>query len=102
MKELTIELDRILSSASEGIRLADDVIEQLRSHDRVHLDFAFVQFMTPSFTNALVMSLLHVLSADDFAARVEFDNTSERIEASLQRSQQRFEAGIRLSGQQLV
>ena len=97
-----IHLDRILKSAGDGLELAHEILSDLQLHESVALDFSQTEFITPSFTNALVLTLVHALGTDVFKERVCLSGVSSSVRSSLDRSVQRYERGIRLSSQHAV
>lgn len=97
MFDLPVQFDRALNSAPQGRELAERVMQELRSADRVRIDFAGVERMTPSFANAFVMLLM-----DDHLEQVVMENRSPNVQAAIARSRSRYLQGIRLSIQRPV
>lgn len=94
-----LRLERVLQTATRGCELAREVNEALAAHKQVRLDFASVEYMMPSFTNAFVMSVANEAGIEVFGEGVVLENCSERLKASLMKSLDRFRAGVRLSNQ---
>ncbi len=88
-----------LRSANAGTTLAEQILDLLAAGERVRVDFASVQIMTPSFTNALVMRLLARHAVPDLRDRCEFVNRSQHVIAEMNHAVRRFQSGIRLSSQ---
>ena len=90
----------LLHSAEAGCRLADDLVSMLNSSsDTLEIDLSRVDRMTPSFANALVMTLLHAVSREIIRERVRFVNAQPIVIAAINSSIRRFDSGIRLSTQ---
>lgn len=88
-----------LRSADYGASLAEDFIAALADFDRLIVDFAEVEIMTPSFTNALVMRLLERLPLSELQQRCIFENRSQHVIRAMNRAVTRYQSGIRLSSQ---
>lgn len=90
-----------LRSASEALNTAQDIVAHLRSAERVRIDFAAVEMMSPSFANAFVMTLLEQFTVDQLRARCEFANRNDVVIAAMNRAVQRYQSGIRLTSQRM-
>jgi hypothetical protein len=90
-----------LRSASEGLEMAREIIARLRNAERFRVDFAAVEMMSPSFANALIMTLLEQFSVDQLRANCEFANRTEVVIDAMNRAAQRYQSGIRLTTQRL-
>lgn len=90
-----------LRSASEGLEMAREIVAQLRNGERVRVDFAAVEMMSPSFANTLVMTLLEQFSVDQLRANCEFANRADVVIEAMNRAVQRYQSGIRLTTQRL-
>lgn len=88
-----------LRSASMGESLADQVTEALRQADTVRVDLACVEMMTPSFANALVMTLLDRFPLATLQTRCAFVNRAEPVIDVMNRAVRRYQSGIRLTAQ---
>lgn len=100
MPELfVITLEPVLNSASAGLELATRILESARDGSTVALDFIQVERMTPSYANALVMTLLHAHSLQWLRENVILVHRDERITRAMNDSVKRYENGIRLNNQ---
>lgn len=99
MTPVTFQLEGVLNSAQEGLRLAETVAVQLRDRRTVALDFASVDRATPSFANAFVMTLLGEFTPDYLRERCLMLNCAPHVGAQFAKSVQRYRDGIRLSNQ---
>jgi len=93
---------RAMNSATAGLELARDVLCCLRSDESVLIDLEAVERVTPSFANALIMTLLAEIPRVELAARAPIVNASPSVAQSLAESARRYEAGIRLSSQRAI
>lgn len=99
---ITIQLQsNALRSASEALDTAREILAHLREAERIRIDFAVVEMMSPSFANALVMTLLEQFTVDQLRARCEFANRNDVVIAAMNRAVQRYQSGIRLTTQRL-
>lgn len=96
---LTWPLEPNLNTSETAIQLANAVLEAVHAGEVVRLDFADVQVMTPSFANALVMTLLATTSIDDLRSKCDMANRSSHVIENMNLAVKRFQAGIRLSSQ---
>ena len=93
-------LSSSLASAENGQELAHGILRALQfSSEPVTLDFADVQLLTPSFANAMVMTLLARLTLDELRSRCLMVNRQAFVVESLSSAARRFADGIRLSNQ---
>ena len=91
-----------LNSATDGLKYAEDVVAQLRISDEpIHVSFADIDRVTPSFANAFVMTLMEQLGLDRMKTHVRVVDAAPHIVATLAKSVQRYQSGIRLSTQRL-
>lgn len=88
-----------LRAASGGVSLAEEMAEKLRHGESARVDLAAVEIMTPSFANALVMTLLDHVSLADLRDRCSFVNRSDAVVDAMNRAVQRYQNGIRLTTQ---
>lgn len=93
-----INLNRVLTSASNGLRTAEEVLRLLRENDQVIVNLRAVESMTPSFANAFLMTLLETLGSS-IGSRVVLSNAPPRIADILTRSEKWYNSGIKLSTQ---
>jgi len=89
----------VLRSPNVGESLADEISHALRDSDKVCVDFACVENMSPSFANAFIMTLLADFPLSELRARCEFVNRSESVVDMMNRAIRRFQSGIRLTTQ---
>ena len=97
-----IQLDETLNRATNGLRLAGEVLSKLEVSQRVTLDFERVHRVTPSFANAFVMTLLDRLTLDELRARIVMLNRKTNVAQAISESARRYMAGIRLTTQKAV
>lgn len=88
-----------LRSASEGLEMAREIVAHLQASQKVRVDFAAVEMMSPSFANTLVMTLLEQFSVDQLRANCEFANRTDVVIEAMNRAVQRYQSGIRLTTQ---
>jgi anti-anti-sigma regulatory factor len=86
-------------SAALGEELAERIAAHLAARESVLVDCSHVESMSPSFANALVMTLLDRIDLDTLRRECRFVNRSELVVQAMNTAAQRFQAGIRLSGQ---
>lgn len=94
-----ITLESVLSRAGRGVELANQVNALVSSKRLVRLDFAAVDRVTPSFTNAFVMSVLEHISVEEYQRQVLLLEQSPHVSSTFERSIMRYQKGIRLSSQ---
>lgn len=99
--EITIT-ESVLNDASRGLALAQDVLVNLEHATRVVIDYALVERMTPSFSNAFVMTLLERHAIDALRERVVSKARNEQVAAAMSRSARRYLEGVRLAHQRFV
>ncbi|MFN0011797.1 MAG: hypothetical protein ACKVS8_09165 [Phycisphaerales bacterium] len=88
-----------LVSAGAGLEHAAAVLAALARVGRVQLDATAAERMTPSFANALVMSILDAIGQSDFERRVELVGGPENLRENWNKAVDRYGRGIRLSTQ---
>lgn len=91
----------VLNSSTEGIRLAECILNALNSANSVEVSFAAVERATPSFSNAFVMTLLESIGIERMRSSVRVTHAAPHINSALARSVRRYQDGIRLSTQRL-
>ena len=89
----------IFQSAGMGEAFATELTRALESSPLVHVDLSTVETMTPSFANAMVMTLLERFSLATLQSRCVFMNRSPHVIDVMNRAVLRYERGIRLSNQ---
>ncbi len=95
-----IQMDELLDDGDAGVELGQRVVVLLKEGDgQVALSFEGVRYMSPTYVNAFVMTVVHEVGVDMFRSRVETVNASERNVDAIERSVVRYEKGIRLSHQ---
>jgi hypothetical protein len=95
-------LESSLRTSMSAEELARAVIDALRTERIVELDFQDVEIMTPSFANALVMTLLDEFPIEVLRERCVMLNRRDTVRESLSHAAQRYLRGIRLSSQMPV
>jgi hypothetical protein len=88
-----------LNSVAAGLELAQRVLEHVRAGQPTVIDFAHVDRMTPSYANALVMTLLEAVGPQVLPMQVALENVSPAVLASWASAVARYERGVRLSTQ---
>lgn len=88
----------VLNTAASGCELAHRVHRMLDRGASVSLDFRRVEYLTPSFANAFVMTLLEE-AGEGALKNVYRVNASDRLLRKLDRAEQRYRDGVRLSTQ---
>jgi hypothetical protein len=91
--------DPSLNSVGAGLALAQQVIAAVRSGEAVTLDLRAAERMTPSFANALVMTILESIAAGQFESMVQPLFASQTVEEAWSKAAERYRRGIRLSTQ---
>lgn len=86
-------------SAAAGVEHAAAALAALARGGRVQLDATDADRMTPSFANALVMSILDAIGQSDFERRVELVGGPENLRENWDKAVERYGRGIRLSTQ---
>ncbi len=93
------ETEAALNTVAAGLSLAAMVINELKAGSSVQLDFVAVERMTPSFANALVMTILDAVGVEVFRTRVSIAFSSTLVQEAWMKAVERYERGIRLSTQ---
>lgn len=88
-----------LNSVAAGLELAERAIGAIRGGASVRIDLSAALRMTPSFANALVMSMLDALGVAAFNDRVTMTTGSDLVREAWQKAIERYERGVRLSTQ---
>ena len=88
-----------LRSAGNGEILATAILAALDRDESVRVDFAQVEMMTPSYANAMVMTLLDRFTVAELKTRCELANRSAVVIAAMNTAVRRYLGGIRLSTQ---
>ncbi|MBX3377519.1 MAG: STAS-like domain-containing protein [Phycisphaeraceae bacterium] len=96
---LYLKLQSSLTTAVNGQSLAGLIIAALHTEEAVQVDFADVEVLTPSFANALILTLLASMSVESLRVRCVMTNRRDTVADSLNRAAFRFQQGIRLSDQ---
>ena len=87
---MNIALDAILNRANAGVRLASEILDALHSGQPVRLDFSNVDRMTPSFANALVMTLMHSPDWEHLKSRMVMEERNEQVISAMDESEAGF------------
>ena len=96
---VTLRHDGPARLASDGEEMARCVIHGVLQRRLVRVDFEGVRYMTPSFANALMMTLMESLTEFDVQFRVQFANWSPDVKRAMDQAAERYSKGIRLSTQ---
>lgn len=88
--------DRALKLSSNATELAESVISALDRNEKIVIDFAAVETITPSFSNALILCLLEKFSLEKLRSDCEFANRSDFVIATMNKSVIRYQCGARL------
>jgi hypothetical protein len=99
MLQFDEKLEATMSLAENGLALANDVLEALRMTPVVRIDFSKVDRVTPSFANAMMMTILAVHPLDELRKRLVLENRNETVLRVINESVRRYQQGIRLSSQ---
>ena len=94
---VTLRHDGPARLASDGEALARNAISACQSSEEVRVDFEGVRYMTPSFANGFVMTILHEMG--EWWIRFRVVNRNESVSDALDRATDRYKKGIRLSTQ---
>jgi hypothetical protein len=97
---IEIKLEPVLNRAQRGLALARTILEHLSQNREVTVDFSDVESITPSFSNALVMTLLHERSLDEIREHVHMVNRTPLVAQSINNSAKWYQQGLRLTTQQ--
>jgi hypothetical protein len=87
------------NTVSAGLDLARRVVTALTAGHTVQLDLQSVERLTPSFANALVMTILEGVGPDTFSSRLRVRFGSEFVEDGWRKAVERYERGVRLTTQ---
>lgn len=90
---------RVLLSAASGLEMAEKLLAALTAEQAAVLDLETVESMSPSFVNALVMTLLESVPREVLRARLSVRNTRSGVIRAINRSIERYDDGVRLSTQ---
>lgn len=88
-----------LNTVASGLSLARDIVAALRCGRAVALDMSTVERMTPSFANALVMTILDAVGLPVFRAQLQMSTVSPVVQDAWAKAIERYERGIRLTTQ---
>ena len=91
--------DPSLNTVGAGLALANEIVKTLLRGESVHLDLTAAQRMTPSFANALVMTMLEAVGEAAFHARVRLSTSADPVAEAWSKAIERYKRGIRLSTQ---
>ena len=98
--ELSLELEGpTQNTVPAGLELAQRVVSAIQAGNTVCLDLTKVERLTPSFANALVMTILEAVGPDAFKSKLRLVFGSEFVESSWGQAVQRYERGVRLTTQ---
>lgn len=89
-----------LNTVGDGLALAELLVTAVSAGERVELDFSLVERMTPSFANAVVMTVYERVSAEVGKSAIQVRHASQAVEHAWTKAEDRFCRGIRLSTQQ--
>lgn len=101
MKSIPLNISA-MRSAQMGEDIAVEILDAIDQNQQVELDFRAVEIMTPSFANALIMTLLSRHSLDDLRRKCLFQNRSSTVISMMNRAVTRYSNGIRLTAQPSV
>ena len=88
-----------LNAVPAGLSLARSIIEALEDGRAVRLDLEFIERLTPSVANALVMTVLDAVDVVAFRARIQVKFGSVLVEEAWNKAVSRYERGVRLTTQ---
>jgi hypothetical protein len=88
-----------LNAVPAALELAARVVAVLEHGGTVILDLRAVERLTPSFANALAMTILDAAEPAEFRSRVDVRTGSDAVRESWSSAVSRYERGIRLSTQ---
>ncbi|MEM8757233.1 MAG: DUF4325 domain-containing protein [Planctomycetota bacterium] len=91
-----------LRSAANGSALAEQILRLLDAGDHVEVDMASVEAMTPSYANALVMTLLDRVPLEQLKVSCQFTNRNAHVVNAMNTAANRYLSGIRLSSQMVT
>ena len=87
------------NTVSAGLDLAERVVSTIRDGYIVLLDLKGVERLTPSFANALVMTIIESVGDVAFRTKLSVVFGSELVEEGWRKAVQRYERGVRLTTQ---
>lgn len=90
---------KTLNTVAAGLAIAARIIEHVRSGVVVQVSLVAAERMTPSFANALVMTLIESLGIEAFRARVRLEAKADSVREQWNAAIDRYERGIRLTTQ---
>ena len=88
-----------LNTVLTGLRLAERVVGALKAGRSVFLDLRGVERLTPSFANAVVMTILDAVGIDEFRSKLRVEIASPLVAEGWSKAIERYERGIRLTTQ---
>ena len=88
-----------LNTVGAGLLLASQAVTALGRGDPVCIDLSPAERMTPSFANALVMTILEAVGEREFESRVTLRASSDLVREAWSKAVERYKRGIRLSTQ---
>lgn len=89
----------VLNNALEGSKLAEQIAVYLRNRETVNIDLLHARRMTPSFANAMMMTLMDEFDIDMLKAHLDIQAANPQVIDAINTSIARFKSGIRLSSQ---
>ena len=99
MPDVTREFRASEPSLNTGLLLASQAVTALGRGDPVCIDLSPAERMTPSFANALVMTILEAVGEREFESRVTLRASSDLVREAWSKAVERYKRGIRLSTQ---
>jgi hypothetical protein len=99
VETIQIQLEPVCNSAASGLDVAREISKLLAENREVCLNAQEVERMTPSFANAMVMTVLAEYPQEDFASRVLLDTSNQFVLQQVVAAVSRYNRGIRLSSQ---
>ena len=101
MRSIPLDISA-MRSAQMGEDIAVKILTAIDHNEQVRLDFHRVEIMTPSFANAMIMTLLSKHSLEELKHRCQFQNRSLTVVSMMNRAVTRYTNGIRLTTQASV
>lgn len=89
-----------LNTVTAGITVAHAAVAALQAGATVRIDMTQAERMTPSFANALVMTILDAVGSATFNARVCPVFSTPAVQEAWNKAVERYNRGLRLSNQQ--
>ena len=90
---------RDLNSAALGLDLGEVVARALSQERPVCVDLSHVIRMTPSYSNAFIMTILERVPRPVIQQSLQIENASELVVQSINKAIDRYDRGIRLTNQ---